>query len=121
MLSKQEGNVPATDQAEVGRESFPEGRERVRQPARPGGELFGPGVGGSEKQKTSRPNQPGENLLQKFFWISHPIQQVGAENKIERSERREPQGIPSPKTDASPDLAGGSQRPDGPSQSALLL
>ena len=83
--------------------------------------MFGPGIRGGEKQKTSRPNQLGKNFLQEFLGIFHPIQQVGAEYKIKRSERREPQRIPSPKTNSFGDFFGGSHGSGGLGQAAFLL
>jgi hypothetical protein len=53
--------------------------------------------------------------------MGNAIEQVGGENEIEGPPRGKAEGIPSAKTDAIPNLAGGGRRPSGLGEDAFLF
>lgn len=61
---------------------------------------MGPSIGGGEKEKTSRANKLGENILKQPFRILHPVEKVGGKNKIERTKVRQAQSVPGQKKNA---------------------
>ena len=57
VFAEEKGEVPASDEAEVRREEFADGGERVMEPAGLGGEFLGPGVRRGEEEKAAREDQ----------------------------------------------------------------
>jgi len=88
VFAKQEREVLAANQPEVRAKEFLDGGKGVFQPPGSGSKFIGPGVGGCEQQKTARPDSSGQNPLQEFFWILHPVEEVRGENEIKHFQFR---------------------------------
>lgn len=121
MFAKKEGEVLATQQAEVRGEKFLDGGVGVFGPTGARGEVLGPSVRRGEKKETPGTNQIGQDLSEKLLRIFDSIEKIGGENKVERTKVRKVQGIPNPKTDAFPDFLRRRRCPDRFGQMTLLF
>ncbi len=88
VFAQKKREVLASDQAKMGRKMFADGGKRVPEPAGPGGEFLGPGVGRGEEEKAAGEDQWRKHFLQKFFWILDPVKEVGGQDQVESTKRR---------------------------------
>lgn len=119
MFPQEKGNVLAAKETEMGGENFPNGGKAFLEPTGARGEFLRPGVRRGEEEKSARPNQSREDLLEKLFWILDPIDQIRGQHEIELSQRRQAQGVPRLKANALSEFSGGHPDLGGPAHPSL--